>query len=91
VYDSDCDPSNDVHVAIYSYILKEDYQNGLLEIVPEVVSHKLQLSLLLNLMNFLRLRADQHAQYEIRVYAELILEELKQIAPIATEAFIKQS
>ena len=25
---------------------------------------------LLNLMNFLRLRADSHAQYEIRVYAE---------------------
>lgn len=52
VYDSDCDPSNNVPAAIYSNKLKEDYQNGLLEIVPEVVSHKLQLSLLLNLMNF---------------------------------------
>ena len=28
---------------------------------------------LLNLMNFLRLRADSHAQYEIRVYADIML------------------
>ena len=32
---------------------------------------------LLNLMNFLRLRADHHAQYEIRVYADIMLETLK--------------
>ena len=29
---------------------------------------------LLNLMNFLRLRADSHAQYEIRAYAEVMLD-----------------
>ena len=29
---------------------------------------------LLNLMNFLRLRADSHAQYEIRVYADIMLD-----------------
>ena len=28
-------------------------------------------------MNFLRLRADQHAQYEIRVYADIMLDTLK--------------
>ena len=32
---------------------------------------------LLNLMNFLRLRADHHAQYEIRVYADIMLDTLK--------------
>ena len=29
---------------------------------------------LLNLMNFLRLRVDHHAQYEIRAYADVMLE-----------------
>lgn len=41
-----------------------------------------------NLMNFLRLRADGHAQYEIRIYAELILEILKGWCPYVYEAFM---
>ena len=32
---------------------------------------------LLNLMNFLRLRVDHHAQYEIRAYADVMLNSLK--------------
>lgn len=40
-----------------------------------------------NLFHFLRLRLDHHAQYEIRVYAEAIAEIVKQIAPIAYQAF----
>ncbi len=43
---------------------------------------------LLNLMNFLRLRADHHAQYEIRAYADVMLETLKKWVPITYEAFI---
>ena len=43
---------------------------------------------LLNLMNFLRLRADHHAQYEIRSYAEAMLETLKKWVPITYEAFM---
>ena len=43
---------------------------------------------LLNLMNFLRLRADQHAQYEIRAYADVMLETVKKWTPIAYEAFM---
>jgi len=43
---------------------------------------------LLNLMNFLRLRADDHAQYEIRAYAEAMLETVKKWVPITYEAFI---
>ena len=43
---------------------------------------------LLNLMNFLRLRADHHAQYEIRVYADIMLETLKKWVPITYEAFM---
>ena len=43
---------------------------------------------LLNLMNFLRLRADSHAQYEIRVYADIMMDTLKKGVPITHEAFI---
>ena len=43
---------------------------------------------LLNLMNFLRLRADQHAQYEIRAYADIMLDTLKKWVPTTYEAFI---
>ena len=43
---------------------------------------------LLNLMNFLRLRVDSHAQYEIRSYAETMLNTLKKWVPITYEAFM---
>ena len=43
---------------------------------------------LLNLMNFLRLRADSHAQYEIRVYADIMLDTLKRWVPITYDAFL---
>ncbi len=43
---------------------------------------------LLNLMNFLRLRADSHAQYEIRVYADIMLDTVKKWVPITYEAFM---
>ena len=43
---------------------------------------------LLNLMNFLRLRADSHAQYEIRAYADVMLDTLKKWVPITYEAFM---
>ena len=39
-------------------------------------------------MNFLRLRADHHAQYEIRTYAEAMLDTLKKWVPITYEAFM---
>ncbi|MBI2240969.1 MAG: FAD-dependent thymidylate synthase [Magnetospirillum gryphiswaldense] len=40
-----------------------------------------------NLMHFLRLRADPHAQYEIRVFAEKMLEVMNDWVPVTTEAF----
>ena len=43
---------------------------------------------LLNLMNFLRLRADHHAQYEIRAYADAMLDTVKKWVPITYEAFM---
>ncbi len=43
---------------------------------------------LLNLLNFLFLRADSHAQYEIRVYADKMLETVKKWVPITHSAFL---
>ena len=40
-----------------------------------------------NLLNFLSLRADAHAQYEIRVYADAMIETLERWVPMTAEAF----
>ena len=40
-----------------------------------------------NLLHFLRLRADHHSQWEIRVYAEKILDILADWVPLTAEAF----
>ena len=40
-----------------------------------------------NLLHFVGLRADPHAQYEIRVYAEALLETLRRWVPLACQAF----
>lgn len=41
-----------------------------------------------NLLHFLSLRADSHAQYEIRVYANVMLDTLKRWVPITYDAFM---
>ena len=43
---------------------------------------------LLNLLNFLSLRADSHAQYEIRAYADVMINSLKKWVPTTFEAFM---
>ncbi len=40
-----------------------------------------------NLLHFLSLRADRHAQYEIRVYADVIADIVKRWVPLSYEAF----
>lgn len=42
-----------------------------------------------NLLNFLRLRAGKHAQYEIRVYAKKMLELVKKWVPLTYNAFVE--
>jgi thymidylate synthase (FAD) len=42
-----------------------------------------------NLMHFLSLRADPHAQYEIRTYAEVMLKTLVRWVPMAHAAFLE--
>jgi thymidylate synthase (FAD) len=42
-----------------------------------------------NLMHFLSLRADPHAQYEIRAYADVMLETLRRWVPLTHAAFLE--
>ena len=42
-----------------------------------------------NLLGFLRLRADPHAQYEIRVYAEAMLDVVQRWVPTTYDAFLE--
>lgn len=44
-----------------------------------------------NLMNFIRLRYENHAQWEIRQYAEALLRIMKDILPWTTEEFMKKN
>lgn len=44
-----------------------------------------------NLLHFLSLRADSHAQYEIQVYALAMLDVLKKWTPYSYEAFMKNN
>ena len=40
-----------------------------------------------NLLHFLNLRLHSHAQYEIRVYAEAMLELIRPVVPVAVAAW----
>ncbi len=42
-----------------------------------------------NLLHFLSLRADAHAQYEIRTYADVMLDTVKRWVPLVHEAFMQ--
>ena len=44
-----------------------------------------------NLLHFLHLRADSHAQYEIRVYAQAMLDIVKKWVPHTYQAFVKNN
>jgi len=50
-------------------------------------SHMFSTLNLHNLMHFLKLRLHAHAQYEIRVYAEAMLQLIEPIVPVAVAAF----
>lgn len=77
----------------YEEMLSQDGQQGL---ARELARMNLPMNMytqwywktdLHNLMHFLRLRADAHAQYEIRVYAEAICELVKAWVPATWSAF----
>ena len=85
---------SDRSYANYEYLLSSDNKRGL---ARELARMNLPTNIytqwywkidLHNLFNFLRLRADKHAQYEIRVYAEIIGEIVQKWVPKAFQAFL---
>ena len=87
--------------ANYEYLLNEDDQGNILDdnrvgIARELARMNLNLNYytewywktnLHNFMHFLSLRADSHAQYEIRAYADQLVDVLQQWVPTTFEAF----
>src|SRR6185437_2557435 len=85
----------------YAYMLNEDESGAVVDdkrsgLARELARMNLSLNFytqwywktdLHNLLNFLSLRADAHAQYEIRVYAEAMIETLERWVPLVAEAF----
>ena len=87
----------------YSYLLNEDESGNILDEGNEGLARELARMVLPlntytqwywkidlhNLMHFLSLRFDSHAQFEIRVYAEAILKIMKQWVPLTYDAFMR--
>jgi thymidylate synthase (FAD) len=73
----------------YNYYLKEDLARELARINLPLSTYTewyWQIDLH-NLLHFLKLRADSHAQKEIRDYSDAIVELIKDIVPLTMEAF----
>jgi thymidylate synthase (FAD) len=82
----------------YEYFLKEDEDTQKAGLARELARMNLPVNFytqmywkidLHNLLHFLSLRADSHAQYEIRVYAEEMLKIVEKWVPTVYEAFMQ--
>jgi thymidylate synthase (FAD) len=74
---------------VYRYLLGKGVARELARSVLPVAtySHMFGTVNLLNLLKFLTLRCDFHAQYEIRVYADAMLDLIRPIVPVAVAAW----
>lgn len=80
-----CITSFDLYRAMLADGVPRELARGILPV--NTYSHMFATVSLHNLFNFLTLRLHEHAQYEIRVYAEAMLELVKPIVPVAVSAF----
>lgn len=76
-------------IAEYNHLLSVAWPRELARCVLPVstYSHMFAKVNLWNLLHFLTLRCDKHAQYEIRVYAEAIVELIRSIVPVCIESW----
>lgn len=81
--------ANRASFQVYKHLIKGDCPRELARSVLPVgtYSHMFATANLFNWYRFCKERSHEHAQYEIQVYSNAILEFLESIAPIATEAF----
>ena len=75
--------------------LSKDWKRPVLIYVPSVLpvatySRMFAKVNLLNLFKFLTLRLHPHAQYEIRVYAQAMLDLIRPLVPVAVAAWESQ-
>lgn len=75
--------------ALYRHLMENGWPRELARSVLPVntYSHMFASVDLLNLLKFLTLRCHEHAQHEIRVYAEAMLELIRPVAPVCVEAW----
>lgn len=75
--------------AHYHYLIGQGWPRELARMVLPVntYSHMFTTMNLRNLLAFLTLRCDSHAQYEIRVYADAMLELARQVVPVCIKAW----
>lgn len=80
---------NAVSFDLYRSMLKDGVPRELARSVLPVATYSRMFATvnLHNLFHFLRLRLHSHAQYEIRVYAEALLELIEPFVPVAVAAF----
>ena len=76
--------------ALYESLLEQDVARELARIDLPLSTYtqwywKIDLH---NLLHFLTLRVDSHAQYEIRVYAEVMAAMVRRVAPLSYEAWV---
>ena len=74
---------------VYRSLLAQDVPRELARSVLPVAtySHMFATVDLLNLLKFLTLRCDVHAQYEIRVYADAMRDLVREVVPISIKAW----
>lgn len=84
--------NNEAAFAVYKRMITEGCPRELARSVLPVstYSHMFATMNLNNLFKFLAERLHPHAQYEIRVYAEAMLELIEPVAPVAVAAFKKK-
>lgn len=75
--------------AVYSDLLTAGWPRELARSILPVSTYSTMFATvnLLNLLKFCTLRCDEHAQYEIRVYADALVQLIEPIVPIAVEAW----
>ena len=80
---------NDVAFDLYQYMIGEGCPRELARSVLPVATYSKMFATvdLHNLFHFLQLRLHEHAQYEIRVYAEAMKELIQPVVPVCVAAF----
>jgi thymidylate synthase (FAD) len=80
---------NELAFELYRDLLESGWPRELARTVLPLstYSHMFVTMNLLNLLKFLTLRTHEHAQYEIRVYADAMLELIKPVVPVCVQAW----